>query len=61
MSSVHETIKRSLKQVSQELRGSLLYLDVGAAEAVATGIAVEGSCHIRLLSQGLACTLIVWH
>lgn len=38
MASVQDAVKRCLKDQAHELAGSLLYLDAGAAEAVAAGV-----------------------
>ncbi|EFN52991.1 expressed protein [Chlorella variabilis] len=54
MASVQDAVKRCLKDQAHELAGSLLYLDAGAAEAVAAGV---GLAALQELGAAAVCDL----
>ena len=64
MATVQAAVARCLAQLSHELAGTLLYLDAGAAEAVATGVgaaALQGACQSGQQPTRLSPNALVTH
>ena len=49
---MQDAVRKCLVQLSHELTGCLLYLDAGAAEAVATGVGAAALQGAHVCSQG---------